>query len=215
MKYPDDFLNKVIQGDCLEIMKQMPGKCVDLVLTDPPYGIKADKGSSGFGSSQNRRYEDDNWDSFVPSKEYFDEILRISKVAIIFGGNCFTDRLPVSKHWIVWDKKGSMPFDNPFSDCELGWTSIEKKPIKKYTVIQQGFVSEERDRFHPTQKPVSLFNQIIKDYSKDGDIVLDCFLGSGTTAVACKQTNRNFIGVELSQKYCDIANERLKQDLLF
>ena len=215
MTYPDDFINQVIRGDCLEIMKLMPDKCVDLVLTDPPYGIGADKGVGGFGSSKTDNHYDDNWDDCTPPVEMFNEIIRISKNAVIFGGQFFTDKLPVNGHWIVWDKKGDIQFDNPFGDCELAWTDVTKKSVKKYVVIQQGFVSKERVRWHPTQKPVELFGQIIADYSEADSIILDPFLGSGTTAVAAKQLGRKFIGIELSEKYCEIARGRLSQELLF
>jgi site-specific DNA-methyltransferase (adenine-specific) len=207
-------INQIINADCLEFMKTLPDKCIDLVLTDPPYGINADKGVGGFGSSKTDNHYDDNWDSKTPTQEVFNEILRIGKKVVIFGGQFFTDKLPPNGHWIVWDKKGNIQFDNPFGDCELAWTNIDKKSVKKYTVIQQGFVSEERDRFHPTQKPVSLFKMIIQDNTEEGGVVLDCFLGSGTTAVACKQLKRNYIGIEISDKYCEIAKQRLRQEIL-
>lgn|SRR5574343_389576 len=200
---------KLIHGDCLEEMKKIPDGSVDLVLTDPPYGIKADKGTSGFGTAKNRKYINE-WDSKTPEKEYFDEILRIGKVVIIFGGNFFTDKLPVSGHWLVWDKKGDVAFKNPFSDCELIWTSIKKKPIKKYTFKQQGFITDSKDkRYHPTQKPSELVKQLLEVYSKDGDTICDPFMGSGTTGVACKNLNRNFIGIELDKEYYDIAVKRI------
>jgi site-specific DNA-methyltransferase (adenine-specific) len=181
----------------------------------PPYGIGADKGVGGFGSSKTDQHYEDDWDSNTPTKELFDELLRVSKNAIIFGGNFFTDKLPVNGHWIVWDKKGDIQFDNPFGDCELAWTNVAKKSVKKYVVIQQGFVSKEKVRWHPTQKPVELFGQILAAYSGEDFIILDPFLGSGTTAVAAKQLGRKFIGIELSEKYCEIARQRLSQDMLF
>jgi len=209
MKYPDDFINKVICGDCLEVMKYIPDKSVDLVLTDPPYGIKADKGVGGFGSSGHKAKKyNDNWD-IKPKRDVFKQIIRVGKKIIIFGGNYFTDLLPQANHWIVWDKIGNIKFDNPFSDCELAWTNIDKKSVKKYTIIQQGFISKEKDRYHPTQKPVELFENIVKDY--ENKLVLDPFLGSGTTAVACQNLKRNFIGIEISPEYCEIAKQRLRQ----
>lgn len=213
MKYPEDYINKIINGDCLEVMKQMPDKCVNLVVTDPPYGIGADKGSNFYGHTGGRAYND-NWDGATPPIEYFKEIDRVAKQVVIFGGNFFTDKLPVNGHWIVWDKKGDIKFDNPFGDCELAWTNIERKSVKKYVVIQQGFVSAEKQRFHPTQKPVQLFEQIIRDYSKENDLILDPYLGSGTTARACLNLKRNFIGIEINEKYCKIAENRLKQQVL-
>lgn len=158
--------NKVIQGDCLEIMKTIPDKSIDLVITDPPYGKKASKGTNGFGSSKNRRYKDD-WDNFIPTKEYFDEMLRISKNVIIFGGNYFAHLLPPSGCWLVWDKKGDIKFQNPFADCELIYTNF-KKPVKKYVFKQQGFITDSEDkRYHPTQKPSELVQKLIEDWSKD------------------------------------------------
>lgn len=206
----DKYLNKIIQGDCLEVMRGMPDKCVDLVLTDPPYGIKMDKGFEGFGGFgepiARKRYEDDDWDSERPSKEYFDEMLRVGKTVLIFGGNYFADILPTSTHWLVWDKLNTMP---TFSDCELIWTSSARKSVKKYTHLWNGLIGKESFRVHPTQKPVELLKLLVNDYSEEGQTILDPFLGSGTTAVACKQLKRNFIGIEISQKYCDIAQQRL------
>jgi len=212
-KMLEKYKNKIICGDCLEVMKNIPDKSIDLVLTDPPYGVNQARGARKYGIGKTQRYKG-NWDNEPLSREYFDEILRVGKVTIIFGANCFSDCLPSRGHWIVWDKKGNIDFNNPFSDCELAWTSIKKKPIKKYTVIQQGFISKEKKRFHPTQKPVQLFKAIIKDYSKENDIILDPFLGSGTTAVAAKQLKRNFIGIEINPDYVKIAKQRLRQEIL-
>ena len=221
MKLGEFELNKIYCMDCLEGLKKIPDKSIDICITDPPYGINMQNGlglSKSFGSSPKtvRFYEDDsNWDSKTPDKEVFDEILRVSKKVFIFGGNYFTDKLPLGTCWIVWDKQGDIKFDNPFSACELIWTNLDKKAIKKYIVIQQGFVKDKEpnnDRVHPTQKPVKLIRDILKD--NEGNVVLDCFIGSGTTAVACKQLGRNFIGFEISQEYCDIANKRLQQEVL-
>lgn len=205
---------KIIQGDCLEVMRGFADKSFDLVLTDPPYGINAASGVGGFGSSRTDKHYEDDWDKVSPVKEVFDEILRVSKNAIIFGGQFFTDKLPPNGHWIVWDKKGEIAFDNPFGDAELAWTNLTKKSVKKYTVVQQGFVSEERDRFHPTQKPVSLFSRILADYAKEGDRVLDCYLGSGTMLLAAKSRGLEAVGIEIAEKYCEIARQRLSQETL-
>lgn len=199
----------ILQGDCLEIMQGFSDKSFDLVLTDPPYGIGADKGVGGFGVSNTDQHYNEDWDSHTPTKEVFDEIIRVSKNAIIFGGQFFTDKLPPNGHWIVWDKKGDIQFDNPFGDCELAWTNVTKKSVKKYVVIQQGFISDERIRFHPTQKPVSLFEQILNDYTTEGASVLDPFAGSCTTAIAAKALNRGFVCIEKQTKYIGICNERL------
>lgn len=203
-------LNKIHLWDCLELMKQIPDKSIDLVLTDPPYWIKAWKWVWWFGSSNTDKHYDDDRDDFTPSIEYFEEILRIAKSVIIFWWNFFTDKLPVNWHWIVRDKVGEIQFDNPFWKCELAWTNIYKKSVNKYVVIQQWFVSEEKQRYHPTQKPVVLFQKILEDYSEPWMTILDPFLWSWTTAIACKQMWRNFIWIEKEQKYVDIANKRLQ-----
>ncbi len=198
-------VNQVVNCDCLELMRLMPDKSIDLILTDPPYGIGCDKGVGG-GIQKGRKYND-TWD-IRPKKEYFNGMLRISKQQIIFGGNFFTDLLPVNGHWIVWDKVGGIKFDNPYSMCELAWTNIIKNTVKKYLCIQAGFIAEEKDRYHPTQKPIRVFRNIIEDYSKSG-IIFDPFAGSFTTAVACKELKRNFICCEISRKYCEVGEKRL------
>jgi len=200
-------------GDCLEIMKRIPENSIDLVLTDPPYGLNQHKGSKNFGIVKQKKYKGD-WDKNTPSKEYFDIILSLGRVCIIFGGNLLTNKLPIGEHWIVWDKVGEIKFKNPFSQCELLWTNIKKKPIKKYTVIQQGFIKQSREkRCHPTQKPLLLIEKIIKDYSGKNNIVLDPFLGSGTTAVAAEKLNRRWIGIEINSEYCEIAKQRILKEL--
>lgn len=201
---------QLMQGDCLELLKQMPENSVDLILTDPPYGKKADKGTNGFGSAKNRRYNG-SWDKQRPTKEVFDEMLRVGKNVIIFGGNYFCDILPPSNHWLFWDKKGDIAFQNPFADGELIYTTF-KKPIKRIVFKQQGFITDSKDkRYHPTQKPSELVEILINNYSAEGDTILDCFMGSGTTGIACVKTNRNFIGIELDKQYFEIAERRIKE----
>ena len=206
-------VNKIYQGDCLEVMKEMAENSVDLILTDPPYGIKMDEGFEGFGGFGGfgepiaRKQYVGGWDDTRPTKEYFDEMLRVGKLVIIFGGNYFNDLLPQSTHWLVWDKLNTMP---TFSDCELLWTSSKRKSVKKYTHLWNGLIGKEKYRDHPTQKPVELMQKLLLDYSKEGDLVLDCFLGSGSTAVACKLLKRNYIGIEISPEYCKIAEQRIK-----
>jgi len=225
MKYPEDFLNKIICGDCLEIMKEMPDKCVDLVLTDPPYGIKMDKaikskvGINSFGKLHtNANYHEEEWDDKIPCGEIFDQIFRISKNQIICGGNYFTEYLRPTNSWIFWDKKVSIEEgDTCFSDGELIWTSL-KFALKKFTYGWIGFDyinNPQKDRKqHPTQKPLELIKYLIDNFSKESDLILDPFLGSGTTARACKDLKRNFIGIEISPKYVEIARQRLRQDIL-
>jgi DNA modification methylase len=217
--YYTDGEQTIVNADCLEYMKTLPDKSFDLVLTDPPYGIEMDKGFEGFEGFggfgtpiARKRYEDDEWDSERPSKEVFKHILRVGKTVMIFGGNYFADILPASTHWLVWDKLNTMP---TFSDCELVWTNSKRKSVKKYTFLWNGLIGKELVRFHPTQKPVELLKELLTDYTDEGGSVLDCYAGSGTTIVAAKQMGRKATGIEISEKYCEIAKNRLAQDLLF
>jgi len=189
------------------------------VLTDPPYGINRHKGFdtcfglSGFNGAKRilidrRIYPDDGWDNERPNIELFNEILRISKETIIFGGNYFADILPRSFHWLVWDKKNTMP---TFSDCELIWTNIDRNSTKIYRFEFNGLIGKEKERYHPTQKPTKLIGNILQDYSEKDMTIFDPFMGSGTTGVACVQLERNFIGCEISKDYYEIAKERIEE----
>jgi len=200
-------------GDCLEVMQTIG--FVDILLTDPPYGIGMDKGFKTPGKFEGSnvrikcRQYNDNWDAERPSKEIFDNMLKIAKLCLIFGGNFFADILPLGTHWIVWDKKTTMP---TFGDAELIWTNSKRKSIKIFVYEYNGLFGKEKERFHPTQKPVVLIMRLLDRYSKLGDLVLDCFLGSGTTAIACERLGRKWIGIEKDEKYCEIAAKRLETE---
>jgi DNA modification methylase len=135
-------------------------------------------------------------------------MIRVSKNQIIFGGNFFTDILPQGNHWIVWDKKNTMP---TFGDCELAWTSIPRNSVKLFTLQYNGLIGKESERFHPTQKPLKLMQWCLEKYTGEGMTVLDPFMGSGTTCVACKKLGRNFIGIEKEPAYVEIALKRLEK----
>lgn len=200
-------VNTVLCGDCLEVMREWPDGCVGLVLTDPPYGKNCDSGTNGFGHAANRRYAG-GWDSKPIDTRHISLMQRVAKEQIIFGGNYFP--LPLSNCWLVWDKVGETVFKNPFADCELIWTSFSAV-VRKYVVRQQGFVRDSRDEVvHPTQKPIGLMIAILRDWTNPGDLILDPFCGSGTTCVAAKMLGRNFIGIDISPEYCEIARARLK-----
>ena len=209
-----DLENKIINADCMDILKQLPDKCVDLVLTDPPYGI-GNKFTSDFGLHEIKKLRGTfDWNEKIPDNVIFDEILRVSKNQIIFGGNYFTEILKPTNAWIVWDKRGDLNLKNPFSDCELAWTSF-KFPMKKYTVVNMGFISQKDERgkrIHPTQKPCELFGQIIRDCSKPNDLILDCFSGSGTTAIAAHRLGRRFICIEKDEFYYQSSVKRLEEE---
>lgn len=203
-------LDSIYNGDCLTVLREMPDKSIDLCITDPPYGKKADKGTNGFGSSKNRRYQG-GWDDKIPPKEVFDEIFRVSKNVIIFGANYFSPYLPPSNCWIFWDKKGDIAFQNPFADGELIYTSF-KKPVKRIVFRQQGFITDSKDkRFHPTQKPSELVEILVREYSQPGDIIFDPYLGSGTVAVVASRNGRHYIGCEINTEYYGTCCKRLDE----
>ena len=206
-----DIENRIIHADCMDILKQLPDKCIDLVLTDPPYGKQYARGKNGWGVCDNRPdLKDVKWDNETPSIEIFNEIVRVSKNQIVFGGNYFTDKLPVSNCWIVWDKIGGNINKSVFADLELAWTSFNKV-CKKYTSVSMEFIKDDKSyRLHPTQKPLKLFEMILRDYSNENDLILDCFSGSGTTAIACHNLKRRFICIEKDYDYWKASVERLE-----
>jgi len=199
----------LLLGDCLDILPHLGP--VDAVVTDPPYGVKRDKGFEGFGGFgtpiARRRYEDDDWDAERPSADCFAAMLKVARHSIIFGGNFFTDILPVGGHWIVWDKLNTMP---TFGDCELAWTNLPRKSVKKVTIEYNGLLGNEKGRCHPTQKPIAVMSWCIQSLPKGSDCILDPFMGSGTTGVACAKLGRRFIGIEIEERYFDIACRRIE-----
>jgi site-specific DNA-methyltransferase (adenine-specific) len=211
-------MNELYLGNCLDIMKSIPDQKIDLVLTDPPYGIGINKMSFARGQQSGLAKRGDyrgmcDWDSQRIGPEFFKEMLRISKNQIIFGGNYYTDILVPTKSWIVWDKKRQDKFHNDFADCELAWCSLGQARIFRYLwhgMIQQNMKEKEK-RYHPTQKPVGLFRQILEEYSQKGQLVCDPFMGVGSVGIACQELGRGFVGIEINQGYFDIANRRINQ----
>lgn len=204
--------HRVMCGDSTsaeDVARLMQGERAAMLLTDPPYGVGRDKGFGGFGGLgapiARRQYKDD-WDDERPTAEHLNAILQHAKTAIIWGGNFLADILPRSTHWIAWDKMQTMP---TFGDCELAWTSVSRQSVKKIEFQYNGLLGKEKERFHPTQKPLGLFVQVIEGYTDISALIIDFFLGSGTTAVAAEQTGRICYGMEISEKYVAVVLERL------
>ena len=220
--------------DCLEGMRQMPDKSVDLIVTDPPYNLFKIGGDKPFGKTKiggdkpfgktkiggdnichAKEYPAIDWD-FKLTDEYIKEIFRISKNQIIFGFEHLSDRLPQSRGVYCWDKKRGE--NTTFSDFELIWTSFNKKAtfirFKWNGMLRDSWEVEKNIRVHPTQKPLEIIKILIKEHSKEGDLICDPFMGSGTTALACHQLGRTYIGFEISKEYCEIAKKRLCQQVL-
>lgn len=214
--YADD-ATAIACGDCQQLMPQIPKGLVDLVLTDPPYGIQRDK---GFGGAQGfrgqgakidrRQFELDEWDKKRPAPEVFEALLKLGGLAIIWGGNFFADLLPQSTHWIFWDKVQTMP---TFGDGELAWTNSPRTSVKKVVYEWNGLLGKEEHRVHPTQKPFKLFSWCIQNYSEERAVVIDPFMGSGTALRAAKELGRYAIGFEKAERYCALAADRLRQEV--
>ncbi len=214
--YFETALGKLYCADCivfssLEIMPQLIQ--FDLCFTDPPYGIKeaAGKNKSRSKLAIAQDYGNLSWDNQVPDKEIFEWIFRISRNQIIFGGNYFAEYLRNSSCWLVWDKDNG---NSDFADAELLYTSF-KTAVRIFKFRWSGMLQEDmkhkEKRFHPTQKPVKLIERILANYSSPDQSILDPFAGSGTTAIACENLKRRWIGIEKEESYCEIAARRIEQ----
>ena len=192
---------KLFHGDCMAAMKEMKDKSFDLAIVDPPYGIGRDGGETG---KNWKFYEQKSWDSAIPSKEYFFELFRVSQNQIIWGANYFTIHLPSSMGWIFWDKGQELTM----SDGELAYSSFQRALRRK--VINRCKIQEHGGLLHPTQKPVSLYKWLLKNYAKDGDKILDTHLGSGSIAIACYDMGFDLTGYEIDKDYYDAAVNRIE-----
>lgn len=196
-----------------DVGRLMGGERADLCVTDPPYGINIvnDKGKVGAENlAKNRKYPKVIADDSTDTAEKAYQILKDnSKKMIIWGGNYFTRFLDFSDGWIIWDKRGDMPSNN-FADGEMAWCSFHT-PVRIYRQIWNGMIregKEERERVHPTQKPVHMISSIIEDFSNQDDLVADVFGGSGTTLIACEEMNRQCRMMELDPIYCQVIINR-------
>ena len=210
MIYPSSI---VYNEDCIAGMKRYGDKHFDLAIVDPPYGINADQKRGDTGRNKHikqRNYHIGNWDNKIPPPEYFEELFRVSKNQIIWGGNYFLDYLNATSCILVWDKQNG---ENLYADCELAWTSfltaVRKIKYKWHGFIQQNMNGKE-ERIHPTQKPVYLYEWILKNYAKEGDLILDTHLGSGSSRIACYKNGFDFVGFELDKDYYEAQEKRFK-----
>lgn len=213
--------NTVYNCDCLELMEEMErqGIVADWLIADPPYGIDVSnltcfnpETKKGWKAKANY-YNSKNWDTERLTKEYFDLMFKVSKNQIIFGGNYYTDILPPTKSWIIWDKRCDDKYRNDFADCEMAWCSTGQARVFRYLYngMIQGNMKQKEQRFHPTQKPVEIYTQLLNYYTKENDLILDPFMGSFTTAVACHKMQRRYIGAELDKEYFEKGTERLNK----
>lgn len=191
---------KLYNADCMEVMKDIPDKYFELALIDPPYGID-DKFKGGKTGKMNfNEVVEKDWDK-VPPMEYWDELFRVSKNQIVWGGNYFP--LPPSRCFIVWDKQISEDFS--LAMAELAWTSFDKlAKIFKMPTPKDG-------KIHPTQKPVRLYKWLLKNYAKQGDKILDTHFGSLSIGIACHDLGFELTACELDKDYYEAGKKRLKQ----
>jgi len=196
----------ITNEDNMELMARYEDNYFDLAIVDPPYGIGA--GSKKFinGSSKTVKnyFRDNDWD-VPPKKQYFEELIRVSKNQIIWGGNYFVEHLKNFRCFIFWDKT---IHGNSYADGELAWTSFDK--VARYYRKNIAQVTSE-GRMHPTQKPVTLYEWLIMTYAKEGFRILDTHLGSGSIALACHNLGYDLTACELDQDYYEAAIKRIEQ----
>jgi site-specific DNA-methyltransferase (adenine-specific) len=190
----------ITNEDNMELMARYEDNHFDLAIVDPPYGIDVTKMEMG-GRKRNKEDKKKNWDNAVPTKEYFDELFRVSKNQIIWGGNYF--KLPCSQYFCVWDK-GETMYGRDFAEAELAWVKKGGTRIYKKNPNQL-------NRIHPTQKHVSLYEFCLMNYAKEGDKILDTHLGSGSIAIACHNLGFDLTACELDKEYYDKAMKRIQE----
>jgi site-specific DNA-methyltransferase (adenine-specific) len=208
-------LSLVFNEDCVAGMKRFSDKHFDLAIVDPPYGI-------GQGGEKNhtrgklavaKDYHSFN-DDKIPSPEYFIELFRVSKNQIIWGGNYFVEHLKNSSCWIVWDKDNGAC---DFADCELAWTSFDTA-VRKFKWKWQGMLQEDmkdkEKRIHHCQKPVQLYEWLLKNYAKSGDKILDTHVGSGSSRIACEKAGLDYVGYEIDTIHFNNQEKRFKDHLV-
>ena len=197
--------------DCMEGMKQFPDKYFDLAIVDPPYGIgvmsmtytkSGAVRTHGHSAAKRRDYrKQSEWD-IKPDQAYFDELFRVAKRKIIWGGNYFSNMLPPSKSFIVWDKRCNDAMKNDFADCEYAWADYGVARMFRFVWngMIQGNMKNKEERFHPTQKPVALYEWILHNYAKPGDKILDTHVGSASSLVACENNGFQYVGFEIDNE---------------
>lgn len=219
-------MNVAYNMDCMEYMKTLPDNAFDFAVVDPPYGIGIQSmnytksgavRTYGNAAATRRDYRNTSeWDT-RPPREYFSELLRVSKKQIVWGGNYLTDMLPPCRGFICWDKRVNDAMTNDFSDCEFAWMSDGLGVARMFRYcwngMIQGNMKDKEDRFHPTQKPVALYRWIFAKYAKKGMKILDTHLGSGSSRIAAWDAGLDFVGCEIDKEYFDKQEERFKKHI--
>lgn len=234
MKSIEEFKNKIICGDCLEVMKDIPDNSIDLVITDPPYGMNYKS-----NMDKNNRFDyimnDDNLDFFEPFIKESKRVLKENSCIALF---CRFDNYPYFynivkrygfniKNCLIWEKNKALgglgDMESSFiNNYEFILFAMKGRKIlfkdrfgRKFGLIKDGSINNPSKLLYPTQKPLFILRELIEITTDENDIVLDAFCGSGSTCLATKQKNRNYIGIDINIKARDIANKRLQQEVLF
>jgi len=192
----------------MDLMAEFPDNHFELAIVDPPYGIDVANMNMGVGKGKrcsnilNRKWKPRDWDNGIPTDQYFIELFRVSKNQIIWGGNYFS--LPKSQYFTIWDK-GEGLYGRSFAECEYAWVGNGGTRIIKINPVQ-------KNRIHPTQKPVKLYENILAKYAKEGDKILDTHLGSGSIAIACHYLGFDLTACEIDEDYYNAAMERIDNE---
>jgi site-specific DNA-methyltransferase (adenine-specific) len=195
-----EVISQVTNEDCMELMSRYPDKYFELAIVDPPYGLGKKIYSGGTkGCKFHTLFGENKWDDEIPNNNYFEELFRVSKNQIIWGGNYFP--LAPTRCLVIWDK---MKGDNNFSMFELAWTSFDK-PCKIYRQ------SSMNERIHPTQKPIKLYEWLLNKYANEGDKILDTHLGSGSSRIAADKMGFDFYACELDSEYFEAQEKRFNE----
>lgn len=202
--------HRLLCGDSTQpdvVARALEGESVDLMLTDPPYGIGRDKGMGGKGVAglckRNPKQYAGDWDhERCPEAVLLG--LQHAKLAIVWGANYYTDILPLNSKWLIWDKEQTMP---SYSDAEIAWTNLDGVSVKMFRYSGNGLLAKEKTRYHPTQKPIALLEWCL-EHAKDAHTLYEPFSGSGSTLIAAEQTGRRCLAIELSPAYVDVAVRR-------
>lgn len=197
---------EITNEDNMELMARYTDNYFDLAIVDPPYGI-GDKFKGGNTGKMNfNEVVQKGWDVEPPNKEYFEELFRVSKNQIIWGGNYFFDNLPSTRCVVAWDKRVSENFS--LAMLELAWTSFDK-----LAKIFRMSVPKDGSKVHPTQKPVKLYEWLLMNYAKEGDKILDTHLGSGSIAIACNNLGYELTACELDKEYYEASIKRIENHI--
>ena len=198
-------LNKLYNIDCMKALTQIQDKFFDLAIVDPPFGIRLSNNIGRRKGQKKSEYKKITWDNAPPDRSYFDELFRVSKNQIIWGGNYFN--LPPTRGIICWDKLQPCA---GFSQVEIAWTSFDS-PAALYRQSSRGG-SNKIKRIHPAQKPVELYLYILKRYAKQGDKILDTHVGSASSLIACNMLKYDFVGFEIDKDYYEAAVKRMQAE---